>query len=579
MLFRLFLLGLYSFLICLGCLEIQPSNPYDPKAPLSAQFKGKIKGVFRIQGEELSPTTSYKLLLRDTQNKKIVDDQGEVIVYQTRTQTDLDELDSDDKDAVVGSFEIQVEAGTYSLLFDPDLNRTPQLIETPSESIEVLPGQETELNLVVQKDVGNYQCLTNDQCPLGEICDQGQCITNVEADRDQDGVPDGSIENPIDNCPFVANNRQWDADRDGQGDQCDVDDDNDGHPDTTDNCPNTYNPIQGDANGDQKGNACDDEVSGISLRGMLDYSAIPGADYTLARVILNGQTPIMIEAEGSFIFEQVIDEPKQILLQVQWPGFEQQVIGLEVPDLVEELVLDPIVLVPSTQESDTLEVQGQVFLEGSNSHEEIVVRARVGGSLVATTLTDEHGDFVLTLPPVDLTLHFSKEGFEELEIDLLYQNQGPNEGNLTLDDVTLAEVNDLELERITGEVSVNVRVSPDWIPVGQRQATVLVIGEGQERSAVSQGAPVVFTDLPSGEYLVFAERPGFIGARQTFRIDKETPNASIVLTMNMHSLNDARLDVSGLSLSGDDLANIADLRGADLSGADLSDADLCNLDL
>ena len=69
--------------------------------------------------------------------------------------------------------------------------------------------------------------------------------------------------------------------------------------------------------------------------------------------------------------------------------FPQQVLGLEIPDLVEELVLDPIVLIPSTQEDEVLDVQGQVFLEGSDSHEEIVVRARIGGSLVATTLTDE----------------------------------------------------------------------------------------------------------------------------------------------------------------------------------------------
>ena len=127
--FRLSLISLCSFLICLGCIEIQPSNPYDPAAPLSVQFKGTIKGTFQIQGEALSPVTSYKLLLRNAQNKKVVDDQGEVIVYQTRTQADLDALDSDDENAVIGSFEIQVEAGTYSLLFDPDLNRTPQLIK------------------------------------------------------------------------------------------------------------------------------------------------------------------------------------------------------------------------------------------------------------------------------------------------------------------------------------------------------------------------------------------------------------------------------------------------------------------
>ena len=122
-------------------------------------------------------------------------------------------------------------------------------------------------------------------------------------------------------------------------------------------------------------------------------------------------------------------------------------------------------------------------------------------------------------------------------------------------------------------------ILPDWIPIDQRQVTVSIIGENEQRSAVSQGGPVVFTNLPSGNYLVFAERPGFTEARQTFRINEERPNASLILTMTLTSLNDARLDVSGLTLSGEDLVQIPDLRGADLSGVDVRGAELCNLDL
>ena len=133
-----------------------PSNPYDPQAPLSVQFKGTLKGVFRIQGETLSPTTSYRLLLIDTQNRPIVDDQGEVIFYQTRTQDDLDELSPNNDDEGIGSFEIQVEAGTYSLWFDPELNGTPQLSREDSSPIEVLPGQVYTVDLVVQMDAFRF---------------------------------------------------------------------------------------------------------------------------------------------------------------------------------------------------------------------------------------------------------------------------------------------------------------------------------------------------------------------------------------------------------------------------------------
>ncbi|CAH1238873.1 THBS4 [Branchiostoma lanceolatum] len=81
-------------------------------------------------------------------------------------------------------------------------------------------------------------------------------------DGDQDGYPDVSL--PCngtrcqkDNCPGVPNSGQDDTDRDGMGDSCDDDMDNDGFLNIEDNCPLTMNVNQTDSDGDGVGDVCD----------------------------------------------------------------------------------------------------------------------------------------------------------------------------------------------------------------------------------------------------------------------------------------------------------------------------------
>ena len=102
--------------------------------------------------------------------------------------------------------------------------------------------------------VGN--CKRDTDCKLGEVC-KTNCVVDVTADRDRDGVPDGSGRLRRDNCPDLANTNQADLDGDGFGDACDEDLDGDGKFNHLDNCPSHPNPRQKDSDNDGKGDPCD----------------------------------------------------------------------------------------------------------------------------------------------------------------------------------------------------------------------------------------------------------------------------------------------------------------------------------
>uniref|UniRef100_A0A8C5BYL9 Thrombospondin-4 n=1 Tax=Gadus morhua TaxID=8049 RepID=A0A8C5BYL9_GADMO len=144
-------------------------------------------------------------------------------------------------------------------------------------------------NCNIERD-GSVTC----QCGIGWAGNGYLC----GKDTDIDGLPDEKLKckDPSckkDNCIFVPNSGQEDADHDGQGNACDGDADGDGipneqdncwlkanvdqrnsdkdtHGDACDNCRHVENADQRDTDGDGKGDACDDDMDGDGLKNFLD---------------------------------------------------------------------------------------------------------------------------------------------------------------------------------------------------------------------------------------------------------------------------------------------------------------------
>ncbi len=109
-----------------------------------------------------------------------------------------------------------------------------------------------------------------DNCPAAvnlaqENLDGDQFGDMCDNDRDGDGVDDS-----LDACPLRPDPLQNDTDGDGDGDACDDDIDNDGIPNITDNCVMQYNPEQLDTDPGAFGDLCDDDDDGDGIRNTFD---------------------------------------------------------------------------------------------------------------------------------------------------------------------------------------------------------------------------------------------------------------------------------------------------------------------
>ena len=102
------------------------------------------------------------------------------------------------------------------------------------------------------------------------ILSGGDEVVGVDSDGDQ-------IEDPMDNCPAIANTSQTDTDNDGQGDACDNDDDNDGILDIDDAYPLVSITGYTDTDSDGAPDDCDQEclVKGMQADTDDDNDGVP----------------------------------------------------------------------------------------------------------------------------------------------------------------------------------------------------------------------------------------------------------------------------------------------------------------
>ena len=298
-------------------------------------------------------------------------------------------------------------------------------------------------------------------------------------------------------------------------------------------------------------------VNGDDGRGQFQFAGVPPGDHYVLGLSAQGHVPFsraIVLTDGANSLADALGDDTEVI----------------------ELVVEA--------NAAGVAMRGRVRPEGvadDGDHGDITVRAHVQGNLVATTVTDARGDFIIEAGRADHSLSFSRGGFVSARDVLVRWDEGDRQ--FEIESEPLQGFEGLRLARLTGQLEVEVTVDPPWVPANQRGVAVRVIGEDQERTADADGVPAVFADLPAGDYVVFTDRPGFSLAQRVVTLDEGRPNRHVALTVRLVDLARAGLDLSGQPLTGANLRAVDTLVGANLSGIVLEGGEaggaLCNLNL
>ncbi|MCA9560966.1 MAG: carboxypeptidase regulatory-like domain-containing protein, partial [Myxococcales bacterium] len=280
-------------------------------------------------------------------------------------------------------------------------------------------------------------------------------------------------------------------------------------------------------------------------------------------------TVVRPDAEGEVVIDGLAAGPYRV--EFQSVGYATVVRTVTLAP-GEDLQLGTIALLHRADTDQAVPLAGRLLLAGSTDHGGTTVRARLAQDDLPfgqPTVTDADGRFEIAASPDErYVLQVVRAGFATPGAI------GPlawHADDARFEDDEGAPVERL-LERnpIDGRVGLSIEVAPGWVPEPERFATVRLEGPvAQVQSPVFSGSAVSFDGLPAGDYVVYVQRPGFVGVARPVRLDDAHPEVDLgAQRVELADLGAARLDLGGATVDACDLVGLQ-LRGADLSGVRL----------
>ena len=309
----------------------------------------------------------------------------------------------------------------------------------------------------------------------------GNLGSSAPPDGDSDGVPDAT-----DNCPVTANADQADEDSDGQGNACDVDDDNDGQSDddelacgsdplnasstatdtdidnlpdcvdpdddgdgvrdTEDNCPATPNPNQDDADGDQIGDACDPTPNGDIIE--VVFSSNPDGNFEIYGMKADGTGVVRLTDNAADDLDPALSPDRSKILFTSTRDGNSEIYSMN----VNGTGLTRLTNNPATDANPTWSPKGGKVAFASDRAGNLEIYSMNGDGTGVTRLTNNNG--------VDAFPAWSPDGSK-----IAFVSHGPGKINA---DIYSMNVDGTGLTRLTNYIGEDI--SPTWSPDGAKIA-------------------------------------------------------------------------------------------------------------